>query len=53
MTVESDDYFRRFYKLDNILQTDRINEVYLTGLSDRNFGAYLYHFGGLRFDDST
>lgn len=53
VTVESDDYFRRFYKLDNILQTDRINEVYLTGISDRNyFGAYLYHFGGLRFDDS-
>ena len=53
VTVESDDVFRRFYKLDNILQPDRINEVYLTGLSERNyFGAYLYHFGGLRFDDS-
>jgi len=53
VTVESDDYFRRFYKLDNILQTDRINEIYLTGISDRNyFGAYFYHFGGLRFDDS-
>ena len=54
VTLESDDYFRRFYKLDNILQTDRINEVYLTGLSERNyFGAYLYHFGGLRFDDTS
>lgn len=53
VTVESDDRFRRFYKLDHILQTDRINEVYLTGISDRNyFGAYLYHFGGLHFDDS-
>jgi len=54
ITLESDDYFRRFYKLDNILQTDRINEVYLTGISDRNyFGAYFYHFGGLRFDDTS
>jgi len=54
ITLESDDYFRRFYKLDNILQTDRINEVYLTGISERNyFGAYFYHFGGLRFDDTS
>ncbi|MCL4768418.1 MAG: LPS-assembly protein LptD [Hyphomicrobiaceae bacterium] len=53
VTLESDDEFRRFYKLDNALQTDRINQVYLTGLSDRNyFGAHLYHFGGLRFDDT-
>jgi LPS-assembly protein len=51
--LESDDQFRRFYKLDNALQTDRINQVYLKGLSERNyFGAYLYHFGGLRFDDT-
>jgi LPS-assembly protein len=54
VTLESDDYFRRFYKLDNVLQTDRINQVYLTGLSERNyFGAHLYHFGGLRFDDTA
>lgn len=53
VTLESDDYFRRFYKLDNALQTDRINQVYLTGLSERNyFGAHLYHFGGLHFDDT-
>jgi LPS-assembly protein len=52
--VESDDTFRRFYKLDNILQTDRVNRAYVTGLSDRNyFGAYLYHFGGLLLDDSS
>ena len=25
ITLESDDQFRRFYKLDNILQTDRVN----------------------------
>lgn len=52
ITVESDDTFRRFYKLDNILQTDRVNTVFLQGLSDRNyFGASLYHFGGLLLED--
>jgi LPS-assembly protein len=52
--VESDDTFRRFYKLDNILQTDRVNRAYVTGLSDRNyFGAYLYHFGGLLLEDTS
>jgi LPS-assembly protein len=53
VTAESDDTFRRFYKLDNILQTDRVNSVFLTGLSERNyFGAHLYHFGGLLLDDT-
>ncbi len=53
VTLESDDYFRRFYKLDNILQTDRVNNVYLTGISERNyFGVNLYHFGSLYFQDS-
>jgi LPS-assembly protein len=52
--IESDDTFRRFYKLDSILQTDRVNRAYFTGLSDRNyFGAYLYHFGGLLLDDTS
>jgi LPS-assembly protein len=52
--VESDDTFRRFYKLDDILQTDRVNRAYFTGLSERNyFGAYLYHFGGLLLDDTS
>ena len=51
VTVESDDTFRRFYKLDNILQNDRINQIYLTGLSERNyFSAKFYQFGGLTFD---
>ena len=53
VTVESDDTFRRFYQLDNVLLTDRINNVYLTGLSDRNYlGINLYHFGGLLLDDT-
>ena len=53
-TVESDDTFRRFYKLDNILRSDRVSEVHLEGQSDRNyFGTYVYNFGGLlSFDDS-
>ncbi len=54
VTLESDDQFRRFYKLDNILLTDRVNQVFLTGQSDRNyFSARLYHFGGLLLDDSA
>ncbi len=53
VTLESDDDFRRFYKLDNILLTDRVNQVYLTGQSDRNyFSAKLYHFGGLSLTDT-
>lgn len=54
VTVESDDTFRRFYDIDNILTTDRISEVYLTGQRDRNyFDTRLYHFGGLSFDDTS
>lgn len=37
VTLESDDEFRRFYKLDNILLTDRVNKIFFNGLSDRNF----------------
>ncbi len=51
-TLESDDTFRRFYKLDNILKTDRISTAYIEGISDRNYlGAFAYHFGGLIADD--
>ena len=54
VTVESDDQFRRFYKLDDILVTDRVNEIYLTGLSGRNyFSAKLYQFGGLLLNDNN
>jgi LPS-assembly protein len=52
--LESDSTFRRFYKLDNILLTDRVNQIYLTGLSERNyFSAKMYHFGGLTFSDTN
>lgn len=53
-TFESDDTFRRFYKLDGILQTDRVNKVYLQGLSERNYLAVTgYHFGGLMLNDTS
>jgi LPS-assembly protein len=52
VTLESDDTFRRFYKLDNFLLTDRVDKVFVQGISERNyFGAELYHFGGLMFTD--
>lgn len=51
--LESDDDFRRFYGFDNILQTDRVNRVFLAGLSDRNyFSVTGYHFGGLLLTDT-
>ncbi len=54
VTLESDDTFRRFYKLDNMLLTDRVNKVFLEGISDRNYlGIELYHFGGLMFTDTN
>lgn len=54
VVVESDDTFRRFYKLDSILQTDRVNSAFVTGISDRNyFGAYIYQFGGLFLQKDT
>jgi LPS-assembly protein len=53
VTIESDDSFRRTYKLDSVLQTDRINTAYLQGISERNyFAATLYHFGGLLIEDT-
>jgi LPS-assembly protein len=54
VTLETDDTFRRFYKLDSILLTDRINKVYFTGLSERNYlSTNLYQFGGLLLDDTA
>lgn len=52
VTVESDDSFRRFYRLDDILVTDRVNSIYLQGISERNFLSVTgYHFGGLLLSD--
>lgn len=52
-TIESDDTFRRFYKFDSVLLTDRVNKAYLEGISERNYlGMKLYHFGGLLVQDT-
>jgi len=55
VTEETDDTFRRFFKLDNILASDRVSELYVTGQRDRNyFSARAYKFGGrLSTDTST
>jgi LPS-assembly protein len=54
VTLESDDTFRRFYKLDSVFLTDRVNKVFFNGMSDRSyFGANLYHFGGLLVSDTA
>jgi len=51
--IESDDTFRRFYKLDSVLLTDRINDIWLVGQGDRSyFSAKLYQFGGLLVEDN-
>ena len=51
-TIESDDAFRRTYKLDSVLQTDRVNSVYLRGMSERSYFSMIgYHFGGLLLQD--
>jgi LPS-assembly protein len=53
VTLESDDSFRRFYKLDSILKTERINKIYLEGISERNyFSLYGYQFRNLNLSSS-
>ena len=48
--AESDDTFRRFYNLDSELKTDRISQLYLEGLHDRNyFGMRFYNTQSLLF----
>ena len=48
VTGETDKSFRQFYRLDNVLQRDRVNSFNITGRSERNyFGLTLYHAGGL------
>jgi LPS-assembly protein len=51
--IESDDTFRRFYKLDSVLLTERVNDIWLVGQGDRSyFSAKLYQFVGLQEDDN-
>ncbi|RMF09930.1 MAG: LPS-assembly protein LptD [Alphaproteobacteria bacterium] len=54
ITADTDKTFRRFFKLDNILTSDRISQVYLTGQRGRNyFSARAYNFDGLRSVDRS
>jgi len=54
VTLESDDTFRRFYGIDNVLITDRVNQIYLNGQYDRNFfGLKFYQLGGLLLNGSN
>ena len=53
-TLETDDQFRRFYKLDNVNVTDRVSQAYLTGQSERNYlSVRTYRFGGLVQKDTA
>ena len=50
--AESDETFRRFYNLDSRLKTDRVSQVYLEGLHDRNYIATrFYNTQSLLFSD--
>jgi LPS-assembly protein len=50
--AESDDTFRRFYNLDSRLKTDRVSQIYLEGLHDRNyFSTRFYNTQSLLFSD--
>jgi LPS-assembly protein len=42
-TAESDDTFRRFYGLDSKIKTDRISQLYLEGLHDRNYASMRFY----------
>jgi LPS-assembly protein len=50
--AESDETFRRYYNLDSRLKTDRVSQVYLEGLHDRNyFSTRFYNTQSLLFQD--
>ncbi len=52
--AESDDTFRRFYNLDSRLKTDRVSQVYLEGLHDRNYiSTRFYNTQSLLFNDEA
>jgi LPS-assembly protein len=49
--LESDDTFRRFYKIDDIYATERVSQIYLTGMGERNyFNVTLARYGNLTGD---
>jgi LPS-assembly protein len=49
--LESDDTFRRFYRLDDLYATERVSQVYLTGMGETNyFNIALARYGNLTGD---
>jgi LPS-assembly protein len=52
IVAETDETFRRFYNLDSRLKTDRVSQVYLEGLHDRNYmSTRFYQTQSLLFRD--
>ena len=53
VVAQSDESFRRFYRIDNILDANRVNSVFMRGISPRDyFGIYLYQLGGYRLNET-
>ncbi|MEL6623286.1 MAG: LPS assembly protein LptD, partial [Pseudomonadota bacterium] len=54
VTIESDDTFRSFYKLDSVILRDRVNSVFMVGQSERNYLSIVgYQFGGLSLTETA
>ncbi len=52
ITAETDDTFRRFFKLDSKIVTDRVSKAFLEGQGNRSyFSATAMQFGGLLAED--
>ncbi|MEZ5828833.1 MAG: LPS-assembly protein LptD [Hyphomicrobiales bacterium] len=52
IVAESDDTFRRYYNLDSRIKTDRVSQVFLEGLHDRNYlSTRFYNTQSLLFQD--
>jgi LPS-assembly protein len=50
--AETDETFRRYYNLDSRLKTDRVSQIYLEGLHDRNYlSTRFYNTQSLLFSD--
>ncbi|MGD9501772.1 MAG: LPS-assembly protein LptD [Methyloceanibacter sp.] len=50
--AETDETFRRYYNLDSRLKTDRVSQIFLEGLHDRNYASMrFYNTQSLLFSD--
>jgi LPS-assembly protein len=49
--IESDDTFRRFYRIDDVYATQRVSQIYLTGMGETNyFNLAFARYGNLTGD---